>query len=326
MENMQLLYLSREDVVKTNLSMEEIIHSLEVMFRLKGEGKTEMPPKIGIHPQPDAFIHAMPAYIPDLDAAGVKWISGYPDNHKQGLPYINGVMVLNHPQTGIVYTIMDSAWVTAKRTGAATALAAKYLARADSRTLGIIGCGVQGESNLEALMLVQKQICLVVVYDIMIGKVDLYIEKMQRLYPAVAFVKADSPKQVVEDSDIIVTAGPISKKPDQVIEAHWFKAGAFASLVDFDCYWKPEAMRLSDKFCTDDLDQMMYYKKEGYFKQIPDVYAALGEIVCGQKAGREDDRERIISLNLGIALEDVAVGKLVYERALQLNLGVWLPL
>jgi ornithine cyclodeaminase/alanine dehydrogenase len=85
-------------------------------------------------------------------------------------------------------------------------------------------------------------------------------------------------------------------------------------------------MRLSDKFCADDLDQMMYYKKEGYFKQIPDVYAALGEIVCGQKAGREDDRERIISLNLGIALEDVAVGKLVYERALQLNLGVWLPL
>jgi len=127
---------------------------------MKGESRVEMPPKLGIHTQPDAFIHTMPAYIPDMNAAGMKWVAGYPDNHSKGLPYISGLMILNDPMTGLPLAVMDCVWVTAKRTGAATALAAKYLARAESETIGILRCGVQGESNLEALMIVQNQIKL----------------------------------------------------------------------------------------------------------------------------------------------------------------------
>ena len=120
----KLLYLSQADVASVGLTMAEIIDALEQMFREKGEGRVEMPPKPGIHTMPDAFIHAMPAYIPALKSAGMKWVSGYPENSKRGLPYITGLLILNDPETGIPLAVMDCVWITAKRTGAATAVAA----------------------------------------------------------------------------------------------------------------------------------------------------------------------------------------------------------
>ena len=123
----KILYLSRADVEAVHLSMKEIIHLLEQAFLEKGHGRVEMPPKPGVHTMPDAFIHAMPAYIPSMRSAGIKWVSGYPDNFKRGLPYISGLMILNDVETGIPYAVMDCAWITAMRTGAASALSAKYL-------------------------------------------------------------------------------------------------------------------------------------------------------------------------------------------------------
>ena len=93
----------------------------------------------------------MPAFIPSMRSAGIKWVSGYPENFKRGLPYISGLMIMNDAETGIPYAVMDCAWITAMRTGAASALSAKYLARPDSRAVGILACGVQGHTNLEAL-------------------------------------------------------------------------------------------------------------------------------------------------------------------------------
>ncbi len=89
----KILYLSRKDVEEVGLSMPEIIEALDSMFKEKGEGRVEMPPKPGIHTRQDAFIHAMPAYIPKLQSAGMKWVSGYPDNQKMDLPYISGLLI-----------------------------------------------------------------------------------------------------------------------------------------------------------------------------------------------------------------------------------------
>jgi ornithine cyclodeaminase/alanine dehydrogenase len=146
-----ILYLSQVDVTKVNLDMATVIKLLEIAFREKGAGKVEMPPKPGIHTMPDAFIHAMPAFIPALHSAGIKWVSGYPENQKRDLPYITGLLILNDVETGIPYSVMDCTWITAYRTGAASALAARYLARPESKTVGILACGVQGRTNLEAL-------------------------------------------------------------------------------------------------------------------------------------------------------------------------------
>jgi ornithine cyclodeaminase/alanine dehydrogenase len=305
--------------------MEDIVQAVEEAFRHKGRGDVEMPPKPGIHPSGDAFIHAMPAYLPKMGAAGIKWVSGYPENYKRNLPYISGLLILNDPSTGLPISVMDAAWITAMRTGAATAVAAKYLARRDSKTVGILGCGVQGQSNLEALTTVMGSLEEVRAYDISPVNLKRYVEEMGPKF-GLTIKPANGPRDAVEGSDIVVTAGPILKHPTPVIEKSWVKNGVFACPVDFDSYWKPEAMHIMAKFCADDVKQLNYYRSEGYFRDIPSIYADLGELVAGKKAGRENDEERIMSMNLGVPLEDIAVAIRVYEAAKRKGVGQTLPL
>lgn len=322
---LQVLYLSSEDIEEVSLSMAEIIDVIEKAFREKGGGRVEMPPKPGIHPKADAFIHAMPAFIPKMKTAGMKWVSGFPSNHKYNLPYIMGVLVLNDLDTGRPICIMDAVWVTAKRTGAATAVAAKYLAKKDSRVFGILGCGVQGRHNLEAVFTAFKGLEEVRAYDISKANLEMYVLDMTKKY-SLDVVPVDSPKKAVEGCDIVVTAGPILKHPKPVIEAAWFDDGCFACPLDFDSYWKPQAMRSMHKFCTDDLEQLLYYQSVGYFRDIPNVHADLGELVTGKKLGRENDFERTMSMNLGLAIEDMATAIKIYDKAKSKGIGTWLKL
>ncbi|MEX2161652.1 MAG: ornithine cyclodeaminase family protein [Anaerolineales bacterium] len=324
MKSGSILYLSRADVEAIQLPMSEIIDALEAMFKEKGNGKVEMPPKPGIHTRPNAFIHAMPAYIPSLEAAGMKWVSGYPGNQAKGLPYISGLLILNDPDNGIPLAVMDCTWITAKRTGAATALAAKYLARPDSASVGIVACGVQGRSNLEALACVFK-IRKVKAYDLKPEIAELYAQEMNAQL-GLDIEAVQSLPEAVRGMDIVVTSGPILKNPKPAIEAGWLAQGAFASLVDFDSYWRGAALKEMDKLATDDLGQMRYYRQEGYFKETPEAYADLGEIVAGKKPGRETKDERIAAVNLGLALDDMATAIRVYQRAIESGIGTELPL
>jgi ornithine cyclodeaminase/alanine dehydrogenase len=217
---------------------------------------------------------------------------------------------------------MDCTWITGKRTGAATAVAAKYLARPDSKIVGILGCGVQGRSNLEALNILFP-IERVMAHDVNPAALDLYIKEMTAKF-GLEVVPAQEPKDAVSGCDIVITAGPILKIPHATIKPGWFEAGAFASLVDFDSYWNPEALREADKFCTDDIPQLEYYRQAGYFQNIPAVYADLGELVTGRKPGRENQVERTMTCNLGLALDDMATAPLVYKLALEKKVGTWL--
>ncbi len=320
----RLLYLSRADVEAVNLDMPTIIHLLEDMFREKGTGKVEMPPKPGIHTQPDAFIHAMPAYIPAMHSAGIKWVSGYPENQKRGLPYISGLLVMNDDETGIPYAVMDCTWITAYRTGAASALSAKYLARPESQVVGILACGVQGRTNLIA-MAALFPVKRVYAYDIIPEVQQRYISEMSAKL-GLEIIGVDHPRKAVIDSDIVVTSGPILKHPQPTIEKDWLKPGGFASAVDFDSYWLPAALAQMDKVTTDDHVQFEYYVSSGYFQHTPSPHADLGELVTGLKPGRESKNERNIAMNLGLALDDMAVAPEIFRRAQTLGLGTWLPL
>jgi ornithine cyclodeaminase/alanine dehydrogenase-like protein (mu-crystallin family) len=319
-----LLYLSRQDVEEIDLPMSEIIAALEAMFREKGEGKTEMPPKPGIHPRSDSFLHAMPAYIPSTDAAGMKWVSGFPANQARGLPYISGLLILNDASTGLPVSVMDCTWITAQRTGAATAVAAKHMARPESSTLGILACGVQGRSNLEALSCVFP-LKKVKAYDIHSEVSQRFAKEMSRKFDVEVEV-VSRPEDAVKGQDLVVTSGPILKKPAPVIEAGWLAEGAFASPVDFDSYWTAAALAEVDRLATDDVTQLEYYRREGYFQQTPPPYADLGEIVLGKKPGRTSAQERTMAINLGIALDDLATAPLIYRKALELGVGTTLPL
>ena len=197
----QILYLSKADIEAVNLPMKTIIELLEKAFVDKGHGKVQIPPKPGVHTMPDAFIHAMPAYIPSMRSAGIKWVSGYPENFKRDLPYVTGLLILNDVETGIPYAIMDCTWITAKRTGAASALAAKYLARPQSEVAGILACGVQGRTNLEALA------CLfplkrAYAYDIMPAVQEKYVAEMKAKF-GFEIIGVKDPKGAVVESDLV---------------------------------------------------------------------------------------------------------------------------
>ncbi|MFQ5878364.1 MAG: ornithine cyclodeaminase family protein [Acidobacteriota bacterium] len=326
----EVLYLSRAEVESLGLAMGEIIERLEAAFRERGLGRAEMPPKPGIRPGPpanDNFIHAMPACIPSLGAAGMKWISGYPGNPRRGLPYISGLLILNDPETGLPVAVMDATWITATRTAAATAVAVRRLARPDAASFGILGCGVQGRSNLQAAAEVLPSLAEVRAYDIEPEARARYVSEMQARIPRLRFVTAPTPRAAVEGTDVVVTAGPIRARPRPSIEAAWLGEGALAVALDYDSYLTPEAMRAADRFYTDDTRQILHTRAEGvHFKDIPDIYADLGEVVAGLKDGRRSPRERLVCVNLGLALEDMATATLVLRRARERGLGARLPL
>lgn len=324
MPDHQFLYLSRADVETVNLDLPSIINLVEEAYREKSLDQVQAPSKPSIFPEADSFITAMPAYIPSMASAGIKWIAGFPSNPKRDLPYITGLLVLNDVETGLPYAVMDCTWITAQRTGAKTAIAAKYLASPDSQVLGILACGVQGRTNLRALACVVP-ICKVFAYDTNANAQASFIEEMQALYDF-EFIGVEEPKAAVEQSDVVVTSGPILKSPAPTIQKDWLKPGAFGSAVDYDSYWSSEALAQMDLFATDDLPQFINHRQMGYFKQTPDPNLELEDLAAGLRPGRQNPDQRTFTMNLGLAMDDMAVAPEIYRRARDRGLGVWLNL
>ncbi|MBE3072958.1 MAG: ornithine cyclodeaminase family protein [Acidobacteria bacterium] len=320
----RLLYLSRADVERVAPDMRTIIRLLEEAFTEKARGAIEMPPKPGIHTRPDAFLHAMPAYIPAMRAAGIKWVGGYPENQARGLPYISGLLVLNDVDTGFPLVVMDCTLITAQRTAAASALSASYLARRQSESAGILACGVQGRANLVALATLFP-LKRAFAYDINQEVQRRFVAEMSAEL-GIEITGVASPREAVVESDLVVTSGPILRHPRPAIEKGWLRPGAFASAVDFDSYWSAGALEEFDKIATDDHAQFQYYKAHGYFSTTPAPYASLDEIIGHLKPGRERDDERCLAINLGLALDDMAVAPEVFRRAQDRGIGTWLPL
>ncbi len=326
MDQNRILYLAAKDVERAGVDMKRIIDAIETVYRQKGQGDVEMPSKIGVHTRPNALIHAMPAYIRAAGTVGMKWVSAYPENFKFNVPQISGLIVLNDEQTGLPYCIMDCRWITAKRTGAKTAVAAGFFARKSAASVGILGCGVQGRSNLEALC-ERLSIKRVRAYDTDNEAAVQYADEMSTQF-GIDVAVVNEPADAVRQMDIVVTAGPITKEPSPVIENEWFEPGAFAAPVDFDSYWKPQVLKSVDLFVTDDVKQMFYYQSLGYFRSIParDQVHDLGDVVINKAPRRSSENQRIIAMNLGLAMDDMAVAPLVYKAAEEKGLGVWLDM
>jgi ornithine cyclodeaminase/alanine dehydrogenase len=325
---MELLYLSRKDVEGLGISMKEVLEVVDQGFRLKGLGKTEMPPKPGIHTRPNSFIHAMPAYVKEVESAGIKWVSGYPSNLEKGLPYITGILILNDTETGVPIAVMDCSWITAMRTGASAGVAVRYLARQGSCVVGILGCGVQGRSSLRALVEALPGLSQVRCYDLSPEAGKRYIDEMNRLFPSLKMKICSRATEMIEGADVVVTAIPMVAKRNPSLDAGILKKGGLAVSLDYDSAWTDSAIRECDKFISDDINQLLYTKKEGiYFSGIPEtIYADLGEVAAGLKPGRQTDTERIFCMNMGIAINDMVTAKLIYQRAVEKGAGTRLPL
>ncbi|MBI4820220.1 MAG: ornithine cyclodeaminase family protein [Deltaproteobacteria bacterium] len=320
-------YLSRKDVESVGLTPLEMLEVLEAAFKAKGSGLVELPPKPGVHPktQKDAFIHAMPCYVAPTGSVGMKWVSGFPENvKKHEVPYISGLIILNDVETGLPTAVMDCTWITAERTAVASLLSARHLALKSPTTLGLLACGVQGDSHLRAMTAGYPSIRNVRLYDVRTSAAENLAEKARALGLEAKVV--DAPEHAVRDMELVVTSGPILKSPTPTIQPEWLAPGVFVSAVDFDSYLTPEAQMAFARIFTDDRAQMEHYRKEGYFRRTPPVAGDLGDLAVGRLTGRIRSEERLCAMNLGVALEDVAVAPRILERAKEKGLGVELPL
>lgn len=325
MKSIEITYLSLPDIIKTNLSNKEAIKIVEGSLSEHGKGQFENPPKPGIHTLPDSFIHAMPAWLPGKKIAGMKWVAGYSSNPKNGLPMITGLIVLNDPKTGFPFCIMDGAYITALRTAAVSGVSVKYLARQDSETVGLVGAGVQGRYHLLFLKEVLKKLKTVKVFETNKTILSKFIKDIQPMVPFKIEI-ANSAEEAIRNSDIVITATGVLGKP--IFKEKWIKQKGILVLPVHSKGWEGKALMSADKFLVDDWQQFstVLGHKGGYYWPVPKLHAQLGEVVIGKKAGRENDDERIVNTNFGMAIHDIAMATVILKRAQKLGLGKTLTL
>jgi len=321
----EILLLTPQEV-RGLLTIDECIGAVEHAFRLYGEGRAIAPAVLSMH-VPHGGFHVKAGLL-DLDRRyfAAKVNGNFPENNARfGLPTIQGVIVLCDAERGSPLAIMDSRDITALRTAAATAVAAKYLARRDSRTVTVCGCGHQGRVQLKALACV-RQLRQVFAYDKNEEQALRFArEAAQEL--AITVSAVTDLAAAVRQSDICVTCTP-SRQP--LLGLNDVRPGTFIAAVGADNPQKQElhpALMAKSKIVADILEQCavmgdLHHALDAGAVAEGDVHAELGEIVAGKKTGREWAEEIIIFDSTGMALQDVAAAALVYEKAERQGSGV----
>jgi alanine dehydrogenase len=288
-----------------------------------------MPPKSYLYFSGyDGDLRTMPAYLEKQDLAGVKIVNVHTRNQEMGLPTIMALLVLNSPKTGAPLAIMGAAYLTSMRTGAAGAVAARNLARQNSRVVGMIGAGVQARTQLLGLTR-HFRIEQVIVSDSTLERARSFADDARSFLDCDYLVTA-SPEEACQ-CDILVTTTP-SRSP--VVQDDWIQPGTHINAIGADAQGKQElgsSLTKRARVVVDDLTQAIHSGEvnvpisEG--KLAPqDIYAHIGEILAGKKPGRANDKEITIFDSTGLAIQDVATGNAVYEKALKKGLGTRLTL
>jgi len=324
----EVLYLTKQECINTKLTINDILKLIEAALAAHGRKEVEMPAIIGIHPLQNSLFHAMPAWIPDESACGIKWVSSFPDNEERfDLPRTTGLLILNDSESGHPLAIMDAAWITAKRTPAVTAIGARLLGNPDAETFGMFGCGVQGRGHIRFLSKVMPELKKIYIFDIVEEAMDSLITELQPETEAKIF-KANSYEALVKSCEIVASATAILAKPDPRVRDSWVSKGQTILICDLDSFWELDTMNRADKFIFDSKEEHINLKNSGYYPHgLPKrIYGELGEIVAGLKPGRKHKDELIVVNNIGMAIEDIALGKAVFDTALEKGMGRKLPL
>ncbi len=316
---MKVWLISRAEIEEL-ITISEVINSVEEAFRAKGLGRVQMPPKSYIFfDKYGGDFRAMPAYLEELGAAGIKVVNAHPGNpEKHGLPNVMATILLLSPETGAPLAIMDGTLITNLRTGAAAAVATRYLAREDSKIVAMIGAGAQARTQLIALNEV-FDITEVRVEDIVPGKAGQYARELEgRL--GLDIKPVESTKEAMEGADVVVTVTP---RRSPVVMNEWVEEGIHINAMGADAPGKqeldPKILRRA-KVVVDDLEQALHSGEinvplsKGLFGQ-DDIYADIGEIVAGKKPGRTSREEITVFDSTGLAIQDIATAWRVYQKA-----------
>jgi len=313
------LLLSRSDVERL-LTPDECIAAVEDAFRQHALGKAPPPGILGFHAEEGSF-HIKAALLTlDQPYFAAKTNANFPQNGaRHGLPTIQGVVVLCEAITGAPLAVMDSMAITALRTAAATAVAARYLARENCHTALICGCGGQAPAQLRALLRVRSP-RRVYFYDQDRAKAQSFAAALGTEIGLPMEPVADL-AQAVAASDIVITCTTARR---YFIERGMVRPGTFVAGVGADNENKQELDPLllaHGKLVTDLTDQCcaigdLHHAVDAKVMSREDVHAELGEIIAGRKPGRASDEEIIVFDSSGTALQDVAAAVAVYRRAL----------
>lgn len=325
---MEILWLSEEDVMHL-LTIDDTIAAVEDAFKDHGLAKTQMPSKSYLYFQKyGGDLRSMPAYLEGLDLAGVKIVNVHPGNHSFGLPTVMAMLVLNSPKTGAPQAVMGATHLTNMRTGAAGAIAARALARPNSKVVGMVGAGAQARTQLLALSRVFK-IEEVIVSNRSMESSTAFVKDARSFLECDYHPTID--RQEACDCDILVTTTPV-RSP--VVKEAWVKPGTHINAIGADAKGKQElesSLTKKAKVVVDDLAQAAHSGEvnvpisQGVLRP-EEIYAELGEILVGKKPGRISDEEITIFDSTGLAIQDVATGAVVYRRALDASRGLKLKL
>ncbi len=320
-----MLLLSRSDLEKL-ISMKEVIESVERAFLELYNGKAKVPLRTIIEVEKhNGFILYMPSYLEDSEALAVKVVSLYPENTKKGLPSVLASILLNDPKTGAPLALMEGTFITAMRTGAASGVATKYLARKDSKIAGIIGAGVQARTQLWAVCEV-RNIEKALVYDINPKNAKKFAEEMSKKL-GIEIKTVESAREATEKSDILIVA-TTAREP--VVKGGWIREGTHINSVgwvgrdarelDSETVRKSKLVVDSKEGVLNESGDIIIPMKEGVIDE-GHIHAELAEIVAGVKKGRENNREITLFKSVGLAIEDAITAKLAYEKALEHGVG-----
>ena len=316
------MLLTRNDVTQL-LSLDECIEAVEQAFRIQRASKTTI---AGLSVSNGGF-HIKAATLElDRHYFAAKVNANFPSNRvREGLPTIQGMIALCDAVNGYPLALMDSIEITMLRTGAASAVAAKYLARSNSRIVTIVGCGTQGRVQLRALARVCKPE-LIYVFDIDTTRAEQMAAEVEAELRIEIEVISGSPEDAIRASDICVTCTP-SKQT--LVRKEWVKPGTFLAAVGADSEDKQEIdpqLMASSKVVVDVLDQCaaigdLHHAITRGLMLKSDIHSELGDVVTNRIAGRENEDEIIVFDSTGTALEDVAAAVRVYRKAVSANRG-----
>jgi alanine dehydrogenase len=322
----ELLFLSKEEVESVALGLQEIVDAIEAGLRAHGEGRVIMPSKDHlVLDYPERLFNILKGFVEPVNVAGVKVISDFQKNYERNLPSELAVLTLYRPETGAPLAIMDATLITWMRTGAVTAVGAKYLACERPRVLGHIGARGTARYNVPMLDLL---------FDFEEIRVtskrpesrQRFADEMSRQLGKPVVVKATA-EETVRDADIIIDASRLLEH-QVLVRDEWVKPGALIQPYGAVLSVAPSLPFSVDKMVVDDWNQCQ--KSEyGQFAGLVQagelrsehIYGEIGEIAAGLKPGRTSQEERILFWHKGFAISDIVLGHLVYQRAREMGVG-----
>jgi ornithine cyclodeaminase/alanine dehydrogenase-like protein (mu-crystallin family) len=311
MSTSEILVLGRVELESLGLTWTDVVDVLEDAFRQKAAGLVQNPPKPAVHPRGDAFINAMPAYLGGSDRVGIKWVAGFEQNRAKGLPYIYGVFVLTDADTGRPLALLDGGWMTEMRTPGVSGVVMRQVPD-EPRRLAIVGAGVQGRRHLELLLEQCPGIEHVRIFD----SKPKASQALLGLAGTREGVVAVSAEHALEGADLAVTV--VTVPLDPCLTAADADPDAVLLPVDYDDALGAQAANGAVLYVVDDPGQYASFADRHWlgFRE-PD--GELADVVSGKLAVPTTGRRMF--LNMGIAMDDVALGALCYDRAIERGVG-----